>query len=115
MSVPKDLDFDRPSCIYNSKYDIVVPERLRNIRNYYLPDHDGTKGGFANEAIAKMAECVNIPIIASGGAGNMEDFYNAFTFGKADAALAASIFHYGEVEIPELKAFLKDKKIPIRL
>jgi imidazole glycerol-phosphate synthase subunit HisF len=70
-------------------------------------DHDGTKGGFANEALAKMAECVNIPIIASGGAGNMEDFYNAFTFGKADAALAASI--------PELKAFLKDKKIPIRL
>ena len=50
-------------------------------------DHDGTKGGFANEALAKMAECVNIPIIASGGAGNMEDFYNAFTFGKADAAL----------------------------
>jgi cyclase len=78
-------------------------------------DHDGTKGGFANEALAKMAECVNIPIIASGGAGNMEDFYNAFTFGKADAALAASIFHYGEVEIPELKAILKDKKIPIRL
>ncbi|MDA8931427.1 imidazole glycerol phosphate synthase subunit HisF [Flavobacteriaceae bacterium] len=78
-------------------------------------DHDGTKGGFTNEALAKMAECVNIPIIASGGAGNMEDFYNAFTFGKADAALAASIFHYGEVEIPELKAFLKDKKIPIRL
>jgi len=78
-------------------------------------DHDGTKGGFANEALAKMAECVNIPIIASGGAGNMEDFYNAFTFGKADAALAASIFHYGEVKIPELKAFLKDKKIPIRL
>lgn len=78
-------------------------------------DHDGTKGGFANEALAKMAECVNIPIIASGGAGNMEDFYNAFTFGKADAALAASIFHYGEVEIPELKAFLKDKKITIRL
>ncbi|MDA9364472.1 imidazole glycerol phosphate synthase subunit HisF [Flavobacteriaceae bacterium] len=78
-------------------------------------DHDGTKGGFANEALAKMAECVNIPIIASGGAGNMEDFYNAFTFGKADAALAASIFHYGEVEIPELKVFLKDKKIPIRL
>ena len=78
-------------------------------------DHDGTKGGFANEALAKMAERVNIPIIASGGAGNMEDFYNAFTFGKADAALAASIFHYGEVEIPELKAFLKDKMIPIRL
>ncbi|MDG1774055.1 MAG: imidazole glycerol phosphate synthase subunit HisF [Flavobacteriaceae bacterium] len=78
-------------------------------------DHDGTKSGFANEALAKMAESVNIPIIASGGAGNMEDFYNSFTFGKADAALAASIFHYGEIGIPALKTFLKDKNIPVRL
>lgn len=78
-------------------------------------DHDGTKSGFANEALAKIAESVNIPIIASGGAGNMEDFYNSFTFGKADAALAASIFHYGEIGIPALKTFLKDKNIPVRL
>lgn len=78
-------------------------------------DHDGTKNGFANEALAKMSESVNIPIIASGGAGNMEDFYNSFTFGKADAALAASIFHYGEIGIPALKTFLKDKNIPVRL
>ena len=78
-------------------------------------NHDGTKSGFANEALAKMAESVNIPIIASGGAGNMEDFYNSFTFGKADAALAASIFHYGEIGIPALKTFLKDKNIPVRL
>jgi len=78
-------------------------------------DHDGTKSGFANEALAKMSESVNIPIIASGGAGNMEDFYNSFTFGKADAALAASIFHYGEIGIPALKTFLKDKNIPVRL
>jgi len=70
-------------------------------------DHDGTKSGFANEALAKMSESVNIPIIASGGAGNMEDFYNSFTFGKADAALAASIFHYGEIGIPALKTFFK--------
>jgi len=78
-------------------------------------DHDGTKSGFANEALAKMSESVNIPIIASGGAGNMEDFYNSFTFGKADAALAAGIFHYGEIGIPALKTFLKDKNIPVRL
>lgn len=78
-------------------------------------DHDGTKSGFANEALAKMSESVNIPIIASGGAGSMEDFYNSFTFGKADAALAASIFHYGEIGIPALKTFLKDKNIPVRL
>jgi cyclase len=78
-------------------------------------DHDGTKSGFANEALAKMSESVNIPIIASGGAGNMEDFYNSFTYGKADAALAASIFHYGEIGIPALKTFLKDKNIPVRL
>lgn len=78
-------------------------------------DHDGTKSGFANEALAKISESVNIPIIASGGAGNMEDFYNSFTFGKADAALAASIFHYGEIGIPALKTFLKDKNIPVRL
>jgi cyclase len=78
-------------------------------------DHDGTKSGFANEALAKMSESVNIPIIASGGAGNMEDFYNSFTYGKADAALAASIFHYGEIGISALKTFLKDKNIPVRL
>ena len=78
-------------------------------------DHDGTKGGFANEALAKMAECVNIPIIASGGAGNMEDFYNAFTFGKADAALAASIFHFEEVAVPDLKKELKKHQIAVRL
>ena len=78
-------------------------------------DHDGTKSGFANEALAKMSESVNIPIIASGGAGSMEDFYNSFTYGKADAALAASIFHYGEIGIPALKTFLKDKNIPVRL
>ena len=78
-------------------------------------NNDGTKNGFANEALAKLSEIVNIPIIASGGAGTMEHFAETFITGKADAALAASVFHYQEIEIPELKQFLKDKEISIRL
>ena len=78
-------------------------------------NNDGTKNGFANEALAKLSEIVNIPIIASGGAGTMEHFAETFINGKADAALAASVFHYQEIEIPVLKHFLKDKEISIRL
>lgn len=78
-------------------------------------NNDGTKNGFANEALAKLSEIVNIPIIASGGAGTMDHFADTFILGKADAALAASVFHYQEIEIPELKQFLKDKEISIRL
>ena len=78
-------------------------------------DNDGTKNGFANEALAKLSEIVNIPIIASGGAGTMLDFEEVFTNGKADAALAASVFHFQEIEIPVLKQFLKEKKISVRL
>ncbi|WP_322549957.1 imidazole glycerol phosphate synthase subunit HisF [Flavobacterium psychraquaticum] len=78
-------------------------------------DNDGTKNGFANEALAKLSEIVNIPIIASGGAGTMQDFADAFTNGKADAALAASVFHFKEIEIPVLKQFLEDRKIAVRI
>ena len=78
-------------------------------------NNDGTKNGFANEALAKLSEIVNIPIIASGGAGTMEHFAETFINGNADAALAASVFHYQEIEIPKLKQFLKDKEISIRL
>lgn len=78
-------------------------------------DNDGTKNGFANEALAKLSEIVNIPIIASGGAGTMQDFADTFTIGKADAALAASVFHFKEIEIPVLKQFLREKKISVRL
>jgi cyclase len=78
-------------------------------------NNDGTKNGFANEALAKLSEIVNIPIIASGGAGTREHFAETFINGKADAALAASVFHYQEIEIPELKHFLKEKEISIRL
>ena len=78
-------------------------------------DHDGTKEGFANEALNTIQNLVNIPIIASGGAGEMVHFDETFIVGKADAALAASIFHYGEIEIKDLKAHLAKQKIPIRL
>lgn len=78
-------------------------------------NHDGTKNGFANETLAKVSEMVNIPVIASGGAGNMEHFADTFIDGKADAALAASVFHFKEIEIPELKKYLKAKNIPVRI
>ncbi len=78
-------------------------------------NHDGTKNGFANETLAEISQMINIPLIASGGAGDMKDFADAFTNGKADAALAASVFHYKEIEIPELKGYLNEKGISIRL
>lgn len=78
-------------------------------------DHDGTKDGFANEALAKLAVNVNIPIIASGGAGTIQHFVDTFQFGKADAALAASVFHFGEIGIKDLKKTLKDSNIEVRL
>lgn len=81
---------------------------------YTSMDHDGTKNGFAIDALAKLHSLLSLPVIASGGAGNMGHFVDAFVLGKADAALAASIFHFGEVSIPGLKSFLKEKHIPIR-
>jgi len=77
-------------------------------------DHDGTKHGFAIDPLSKLNALLQIPVIASGGAGNKEHFIDAFVLGKADAALAASIFHFGEVKIPELKSFLDEKNIVIR-
>lgn len=78
-------------------------------------NHDGTKNGFANEALAKLSSLVNIPIIASGGAGTIQHFADTFTIGKADAALAASVFHFGEIPILELKNQLKNKGLAVRL
>ena len=77
-------------------------------------DHDGTKKGFANNALAELTEMLNIPIIASGGAGNTQHFVDAFTKGKADAALAASVFHFGEIKLPQLKRILNEENIPTR-
>jgi cyclase len=78
-------------------------------------NHDGTKNGFANEALSQIASLVNIPIIASGGAGNMQHFADGFKIGKSDAALAASVFHFNEININELKHFLKQQQIEVRL
>lgn len=78
-------------------------------------DHDGVKQGFAYEALAQLAEEVSIPTIASGGAGTKEHFLDAFVQGKADAALAASVFHFGEIAIPELKQYLKNNGVNIRI
>ena len=78
-------------------------------------NNDGVKTGFANAALAQLSETVNIPIIASGGAGTSQHFVDVFTEGKADAALAASVFHFGEIAIHDLKQELQSNKINIRL
>lgn len=78
-------------------------------------NHDGVKTGYANEALAKMSDLLSIPVIASGGAGQKEHFSDVFLQGKADAALAASVFHFGEIKIPELKQYLCEQGINVRL
>ena len=78
-------------------------------------DHDGTKAGYACEVYARLASELSVPVIASGGAGSVQDIVDVLTTGRADAALAASIFHYGEIPIPALKKALKEANIPVRL
>ena len=77
--------------------------------------HDGVKEGYPNEALATLADNLHIPVIASGGAGSMEHIRDAFTVGKADAALAASVFHFGEIKIPDLKQYLQGENISVRI
>ena len=78
-------------------------------------DHDGTKAGYACEVYARLASELSVPVIASGGAGSVQDIVDVLTVGRADAALAASIFHYGEIPIPALKKALSDASIPVRI
>ncbi len=78
-------------------------------------NHDGVKQGFANDALRQLSDTLSIPVIASGGAGRREHFLDVFTEGHADAALAASVFHFGEIPIPELKQYLSNNGIEIRL
>ena len=78
-------------------------------------NHDGVKQGFANEALAMLADELPIPIIASGGAGCREHFRDVFTLGHADAALAASVFHFGEIPVPDLKQYLRNENINVRI
>ena len=113
---------------------IVVTHGGRNPTKKYVPDwareianrgggeilltsmeNDGTKNGFALDITAEVTSAVSIPVIASGGAGTMEHFHDVFTRGKADAALAASIFHFSAIHIIELKEYLKNSGIPVRL
>jgi cyclase len=77
-------------------------------------NHDGTKQGFALDITRRLAENLPVPVIASGGGGLKEHFTDVFTRGKADAALAASIFHFKEISIPELKGYLQHQQIPVR-
>jgi cyclase len=78
-------------------------------------DHDGVKTGYANDALAQLSTRLSIPVIASGGAGKKEHFRDAFTLGKADATLAAGVFHFGEIKIPELKSYICGQGITVRL
>ncbi|MCM1504443.1 MAG: imidazole glycerol phosphate synthase subunit HisF [Muribaculum sp.] len=78
-------------------------------------DHDGVKTGFACDALSRLSDKLSIPIIASGGAGKQEHFLEVFTKGGADAALAASIFHFNEIPIPELKRYLSDNNVAVRI
>jgi len=78
-------------------------------------NHDGVQQGFALEALSRLASLLTMPVIASGGAGRMEDFRDAFSEGRADAALAASVFHFGQIGIPELKTYLKSEGINVRI
>jgi len=77
-------------------------------------DHDGTKNGFACSALANLSDQLGIPVIPSGGAGNIAHFIDVFTIGKADAGLAASIFHFNEIKIPDVKQALKNNGISVR-
>jgi len=78
-------------------------------------NHDGTKNGFALDITRRISEALSVPVIASGGAGQMEHFIDVFRQGKADAALAASIFHFGEIPIPQLKKYLNENNIVVRV
>lgn len=77
-------------------------------------DRDGTKNGYDLELTRRISESVHIPVIASGGVGKLEDFYDGFTSGKADACLAASVFHFGELKVPDVKRYLSSRGLPIR-
>ena len=105
--VPTDIDL--------FEWAIEVAERGAGEILFTSMDNDGTKNGFANEALSKLSQIVNIPIVASGGAGTIQHFVDAFQIGNADAALAASVFHFQEIEIQTLKQELKNNTIPIRL
>lgn len=99
---------------YLTEWAHEVEERGAGEILFTSMDHDGVKQGYANDMLACLSEHLSIPVIASGGAGRPEHFRDAFTLGKADAALAASVFHFGEIPIPELKHYLRNEGICVR-
>ncbi|HEV7379924.1 MAG TPA: imidazole glycerol phosphate synthase subunit HisF [Dyadobacter sp.] len=105
----------KPTDIHTLAWAKEVEERGAGEILLTSMDADGTKNGFALELTAQISGAANIPVIASGGAGNMEHFYDVFTTGKADAGLAASIFHFREIDIPDLKQYLAGKDLPVRI
>ena len=106
-SIPTELDL--------FKWAKEVEQRGAGEILFTSMNNDGTKEGFANDALAKLSSELNIPIIASGGAGSIAHFVDTFKIGKADAALAASVFHFGEIEIKDLKEDLRKNNIEVRL
>ena len=106
-SIPTDLDL--------FEWAKEVEQRGAGEILFTSMNHDGTKDGFANDALARLSKDLNIPIIASGGAGNVQHFIDTFKKGKSDAALAASVFHFGEIEIKDLKEELRKNNIEVRL
>ena len=105
----------KPTEIITQEWAKEVAERGAGEILLTSMDHDGTKAGFANEITAELSGMLPIPVIASGGAGKMPHFVDVFTDGKADAALAASIFHFKEIPVPELKAYVREQGVEVRL
>lgn len=105
----------RPTDIDTFEWAKEVEERGAGEILLTSMNHDGVKQGFADDILSKISSNLSIPVIASGGAGTMEHFYDTFTYGKSDAGLAASIFHFKEIGIVELKQYLKERNIPVRL
>lgn len=105
----------RPTAIETEPWAKEVQERGAGEILLTSMDHDGTKAGFANHLTSVISKSLHIPVIASGGAGLKEHFVDVFTVGAADAALAASIFHFGEIPVPELKDYLHEKGITMRI
>lgn len=104
-----------PTTIETEQWVLEAQERGAGEILLTSMDHDGTKSGFDCVELKKLNQTLSIPLIASGGAGSMTDFAEVFEKADVDAALAASVFHYGEILIPDLKQFLREKAIPVRI
>ena len=115
IGLPGTIDNDLYGTDTTIGYDTALNTILDAVDKIRDMDCDGVKNGYDLELTQAVSQQVGIPVIASGGAGTKEHFYDALTKGKADAVLAASLFHFGEITIPELKEYLKQRQIPVRI